>query len=53
MIGPNATMTDGLSTSIFVMGPEAGLAMIAKLSGYEAVVITDEQLFYSEGLNPG
>jgi len=53
VIGPNATMTDGLSTSIFVMGPEAGLAMIAKLSGYEAVVITDEQLFYSEGLNPG
>ena len=53
VIGPNATMTDGLSTSIFVMGPEAGLAVIAKLPGYEAVVITDEQLFYSEGLNPG
>lgn len=53
VIGPNATMTDGLSTSIFVMGPEAGLAMVAKLPGYEAVVITDEQLFYSEGLNPG
>jgi len=53
VIGPDATMTDGLSTSIFVMGPEAGLAMIAKLPGYEAVVITDEQLFYSEGLNPG
>ncbi|TDJ42455.1 MAG: FAD:protein FMN transferase, partial [Gammaproteobacteria bacterium] len=53
VIGPDATMTDGLSTSIFVMGPEAGLAMIAKLPDYEAVVITDEQLFYSEGLNPG
>jgi thiamine biosynthesis lipoprotein len=53
VIGPNATMTDGLSTSIFVMGPEAGLAMLAKLPGYDAVVITDDQLYYSEGLNPG
>jgi len=53
VIGPDATVTDGLSTSIFVMGPEAGLAMIAKLPGYEAVVITDDELFYSEGLNPG
>jgi thiamine biosynthesis lipoprotein len=46
-------MTDGLSTSVFVMGPEAGLAMIAELPGYEAVVITDDELFYSDGLNPG
>ena len=53
VIGPDATMTDGLSTSIFVMGPEAGLELIARLPGYEAVVITDDQLFYSEGLNPG
>jgi len=53
VIGPDATMTDGLSTSVFIMGPEAGLAMIAKLPDYEAVIITDDELFYSEGLNPG
>jgi len=53
VIGPDATMTDGLSTTVFVMGPEAGLKLIGKLPGYEAVVITNDALFYSEGLNPG
>jgi thiamine biosynthesis lipoprotein len=53
IIGPDATMTDGLSTSVFVMGPETGLELIATLPDYEAVIITDDQLYYSEGLNPG
>ena len=53
VIGPDATMTDALSTSVFVMGPEKGLKLIDSLPGYEAVVITDEQLYYSAGLNPG
>ncbi len=53
VIGPDATMTDGLSTSVFVMGPERGLALINSLEDYEAVIITDSQLFYSAGLNPG
>lgn len=53
VIGPDATMTDALSTSLFVMGPEKGLELIATLPGYEAVVITDDELFYSDGLNPG
>jgi thiamine biosynthesis lipoprotein len=52
IIGPDATLTDGLSTSVFVMGPEKGLELIARLPGYEAVVITDDKLYYSEGLNP-
>lgn len=51
VIGPNATMTDGLSTSVFVMGPEAGLKLINQLDAYEAVVITDTELFYSAGLS--
>jgi thiamine biosynthesis lipoprotein len=51
VIGPNATMTDGLSTSVFVMGPEAGLKLINQLDAYEAVVITDAELFYSAGLS--
>jgi len=53
VIGPDATMTDGLSTSIFVLGPEAGIELIDKLPDYEAVVITDAELFYSDGLGTG
>jgi len=53
VIGPDATITDALSTSVFVLGPEAGLEVIDRLPEYEAVVITSEELFYSDGLNPG
>lgn len=53
VIGADGTYTDALSTSLFVMGPEKGLDLIESLPGYEAVVITDAQLFYSAGLNPG
>jgi len=42
IVGPDATMTDGLSTSVFVLGPEAGLALIESLSEYEAIVIDSE-----------
>jgi thiamine biosynthesis lipoprotein len=51
IIGPNATMTDGLSTSVFVMGPQAGIELIDDLSGYEAIIIvSDGSWFYSAGL---
>lgn len=53
IIGPDATLTDALSTSVFIMGPEAGLELIDSLPEYEAVVITDDKLYYSAGLNPG
>jgi thiamine biosynthesis lipoprotein len=53
VIGPDAMMTDGLSTSVFVMGPENGMALINSLDSYEAVVITDSELYYSAGLKPG
>jgi FAD:protein FMN transferase len=54
VIGPDATTTDGLSTTIFVMGPEAGLAMLAKsFPDYEAVVVeASGKLSYSSGLTP-
>jgi len=54
VIGPDATTTDGLSTTIFVMGAERGLAMLAtSFSGYEAVVVdASGQLSYSSGLTP-
>lgn len=53
VIGPSATMTDALSTSVFVMGPQRGLELINGLSGYEAVVIAEGKLFYSDGLAAG
>ncbi len=39
IVGPDATMTDGLSTSVFVLGSEAGLALIESLDAYEALII--------------
>jgi thiamine biosynthesis lipoprotein len=55
VIGPDATMTDGLDTAIFVIGIEAGMKLIASLPGYEAVIIDDRgRLYYSDGLrSPG
>jgi thiamine biosynthesis lipoprotein len=51
IIGPNATLTDGLSTSVFVMGPQLGIGLIDDLPGYEAIIIvSDGSWFYSAGL---
>jgi thiamine biosynthesis lipoprotein len=51
VIGPDATMTDALSTSVFVMGLEHGMAVLARLPAYEGVVIdASGRLFYSAGL---
>jgi thiamine biosynthesis lipoprotein len=55
VIGPDATLTDGLSTTVFVLGAEAGIALIEKYPGYEAIVVEPSgQLQYSSGLvTPG
>lgn len=51
IIGPDATMTDALSTSVFVLGAEDGLALIEKLDGYDAIVVdTERQVRLSRGL---
>ncbi len=53
IVGPDAVITDGLSTSVFIMGVDKGLRLIATLPDYEAVVIDAEgRLFYSDGLRP-
>ncbi len=39
VIGPDATMTDGLDNAVFVLGPERGLALIDATPGYAAIVI--------------
>jgi len=53
IVGPDATLTDGLSTSVFVLGPVAGLELIESLEGYEALIVdTGQQVQFSTGLNP-
>ena len=51
IIGPDAVLTDALSTSVFVMGVDQGLRFIATLPDYEGIVIDSAgQMFYSDGL---
>jgi thiamine biosynthesis lipoprotein len=53
VIGADATLTDGLSTSVFVLGAEAGLKLIEDLPGYEALVIDkSHRVRLSSGLDP-
>ena len=53
IIGPDAVLTDALSTSVFVMGVDRGLRLIATLPDYEGIVIDDQgRMFYSDGLMP-
>jgi thiamine biosynthesis lipoprotein len=51
VFGPDAVTTDALSTSVFVMGVDLGLRMIATLPDYESIVIDARgQVFFSDGL---
>jgi len=51
VIGPDATLTDGLSTTVFVLGADDGLALIERYPGYEAIVVDPQgRLGFSSGL---
>lgn len=54
IVAPSAMEADALSTAIFVMGPERGMALIQKLPGVEGVIIYEQQgklkWLVSEGL---
>lgn len=53
ILGPLGIDTDALSTTVFVMGPEKGLALINRLPGFDAVIITTQgKVLYSNGLTP-
>ena len=53
VVGPDAVLTDALSTSVFVMGVDQGLRLIGTLPDYEAIVIdSGDNLYYSAGLRP-
>ncbi len=51
VFGPDAVITDALSTSVFVLGVERGLTLIATLPEYESIVIDAAgKVYYSDGL---
>jgi thiamine biosynthesis lipoprotein len=51
IIGQDATTTDALSTSVFVLGVDAGLQLVDTLHGIEAIIIDNQgQMHYSTGL---
>jgi len=54
IIGPNATRTDALTKSVFVMGVKEGIDFINTLPDIDAVAVTpDRKVWYSKGLeNP-
>jgi thiamine biosynthesis lipoprotein len=51
IIGPLGFDTDPLSTTVFVLGAEKGMALINSLPGFDAVIINSEgKVSYSQGL---
>jgi thiamine biosynthesis lipoprotein len=51
IIGPDATTTEGISKSAFIMGPERGIRFAESLPGIDAVIIDGEgHMHYSAGL---
>ena len=51
IIGADATDTDALSTSVFVLGVQQGIQLINALPGTEAIIIDNMgRMHYSEGL---
>ena len=51
ILGAEATQTDGLSTTVFVLGLERGMELVSRLPGVEAVIVDkDGRIYYSDGL---
>jgi thiamine biosynthesis lipoprotein len=51
ILGPDATTTDGLSTTVFVLGVRRGLELVERLPGIEAVIVdADGRIHHSAGL---
>ena len=53
ILGPSGILTDALSTSVFVLGPVQGMALIDSMPGIDAIVIDETgQMSYSSDLLP-
>jgi thiamine biosynthesis lipoprotein len=54
IIAPTSTLAEGLTKSVFIMGPERGLALVEGKPDCDAVIVTAEgKVLYSKGLTPG
>ncbi|HEV7611290.1 MAG TPA: FAD:protein FMN transferase [Steroidobacteraceae bacterium] len=53
IIGPNATRTDGLSKTAFVLGPEKAMEIYNRIDDIDAIIVTlDGKVIYSKGIEP-
>lgn len=53
VIGPDGLTTDALSTSLFVLGAEQGMALIETQPDYDAIIVdASGKMHYSSGLQP-
>ncbi|WP_339066973.1 FAD:protein FMN transferase [Teredinibacter turnerae] len=53
ILGPRGSDTDPMSTSVFVLGVEKGLALVNSLANFECIIIDKTgKVFYSDGLMP-
>ena len=51
IVGTDSSVSDALSTSVFMLGVERGLKLINSLEDYEAIIITkDEKIYISNNL---
>lgn len=51
VVGPDAVVTEGLTKTVFIRGPEEGLEIVASVPGYEAVVVdAQHRVLFSKGL---
>jgi len=51
MVGPDPTVANAWNTSLFVMGPEKGLALVERIIGMETIMVTTSgKIIYSSGL---
>jgi thiamine biosynthesis lipoprotein len=51
VVANRATLADGLSTGVFLIGPEAGMALIERLPDVEGVIVTAKnEVLVSSGL---
>ena len=42
IVATTAIVADGLSTGVFILGPVEGMALVERLPGVDAVIVTDE-----------